>query len=66
MKAILSFKLPEEKSEYEIYSAAVLNYSIICDISDYLRHLNKYDDRESIPKDELSNKLRELLSEFEM
>jgi hypothetical protein len=60
----LKFKLPEEHEEAELAQQAGELYSMLWDIAQYARTLRKYDDRESIPKDEVEQKLAELLSDF--
>ena len=63
-KLILTFKLPEERSEANCAVAAGKMYSICWEISQYARTLRKYDERENIPTEEVVDKLHELLEDF--
>lgn len=60
--ATLKFKLPDEREEFEMTQKAGSYYSALWDICNYARSLRKYDDRESLPKDEVVAKLNELLA----
>jgi hypothetical protein len=42
-----------------------LNHNILWEVSMYLRSLRKYDEREMVPREEIIEKLQDLLSEFE-
>lgn len=64
-KAVIEYNLPEEAEEFKVAIAAYTNYSILLDIQEYVRKLSKYDERETLPKDEVIEALRELLSEYE-
>jgi hypothetical protein len=63
-KLILSYKLPEEREEAELAQSAGELYSMLWDIAQYARTLRKYDERVNIPKEEVEQKLSELLSDF--
>lgn len=61
----LKFKLPEERAEAELAQKAAALHSMLWDIAQYRRSLYKYDDRELIPREEVEQKLAELLAGFE-
>ncbi len=63
-KAILEFNLPEEREDFEIHNNAGSYYSAIFEIRVYIRNLNKYDDRDIIPKEELTEKLLDLMQDL--
>lgn len=60
-KAILEFTLPEDNEDFKMHMNASKYYCAIEDIKNYARHLNKYDERKTIPKGEIINKLYELI-----
>lgn len=60
----LKFKLPEERSEAELAQKAGMLYSTCWEIQSYLRTLRKYDERENVPKEEILDKMNELLHDF--
>lgn len=60
----LTFTLPEEREEAEIAQKGGLYYSMLYEMRQYRRTLYKYDERKSIPKEELISKLDELLCDF--
>ena len=64
-KAILEFNLPEDREDYEMHYNASKYFCAIHDIKNYLRSLRKHDDRESIPKEELIDKIQECISDLD-
>lgn len=60
----LKYKLPEERSEANLAQAAGKLHSVCWEISNYARTLRKYDERDNVPKEEIVDKLNELLSDF--
>jgi hypothetical protein len=64
-KITLEYNLPEENEEYRIAVDALSNYSLLVELSQYVRRLRKYDEREMVPKDEVITTLQQLLSRFE-
>lgn len=66
MKAILEFTLPEENEEHKLALDAGKRYSALWEIAQYVRTLRKYDERETLPKEEVIDKLNELLAEAEL
>jgi hypothetical protein len=64
-KLILEFNIPEERDEAKIAQNGGLYYSMLFDIRMYLRSLNKYDERDTIPKEELIDKISSILEDFE-
>lgn len=64
-KVILEFDIPEEKEAAEIAQKAGAYYSMLWDIQQYIRTLTKYEEREAIPVEEIADKLRELLSDYD-
>jgi len=65
-KITFEFNLPEEDSEFEACANARNLATILWDVDQWLRSEQKYNDRESIPVDELRDKLREMISEAGM
>lgn len=63
-KAILEFNLPEEREDFELHMNASKYFCAIHDIKNYIRQLNKYDERDTIPKEELTEKLYALLDDL--
>lgn len=61
MKAYLAFKLPEEREEHELCLKAGAMSCVLWDIENYMRSLRKYDEREVIPKNEIIDKITDLL-----
>ena len=60
MRAQLTFKLPEEQIEH-MHAMQGTAYSIIInDLDQWLRQEQKYQQRESIPVEEVRDRLREL------
>lgn len=64
-KVILEYNLPEEQENYETAMNGGHNYSLLWDISMYARSLRKYEEREMLPREEVLEKLHELLEGFE-
>ena len=61
--AILGFRLPEERAEFE---AAVHGADYLCvlqDLDQWLREQAKYHDRPTVPVDEVRDRLREIADE---
>lgn len=44
MKAILEFNLPEDQSDYKVYSQAPKYHTVLSDFSSVLRDMHKYDE----------------------
>jgi hypothetical protein len=65
-KITFEFNLPEEDSEFEACANARNLATILWDLDQWLRTEQKYNERESIPVDELREKLRTMLSEAGM
>ncbi len=63
-KMTLTFNLPEERSDAELATKAGTLYCICHDLSQYIRTLDRYDERESLPKEEVIEKIRIMLDEF--
>jgi hypothetical protein len=61
MRALLSFRLPDEKEEFELAQQAGQLHSIVWNVANYARSLRKYENKESIPTKEVLEKLDELL-----
>jgi len=64
-KLILEFNLPEEREEAEMTQKAGAYHSMLWEIAQYARKLRKYDERDSLPKEEVVDKLHELLADFD-
>lgn len=65
-KITLEFNLPEEDSEFETAVNGKHLAALLWDFDQWLRSEQKYNERESIPVDELREKLRTMLSEAGM
>lgn len=65
MKAYLKFDLPEDREDMLMAQRACEYYCMLEDVRNYARSLDKYDDRESVPIDEVVSKLRELIEGYE-
>ena len=61
-KLIFEFQLPEEKEEVKIHQNAGAYYSALWDINEYLVKLVNDDVRKKIPKDEVIEQLKYLMS----
>lgn len=64
MKAILEFELPQESEEHQLALNGWKYKSIIDDIFAKIRHMDKYEDKDSIELDELRSFISEKLNEF--
>lgn len=63
MKAKLTYKLPEERIEH-MHAMQGSAYSVIIhDLDQWLRNEQKYQQRESVPVEEVRDRLRELCDE---
>jgi hypothetical protein len=63
MIAILKFKLPEEREEFELAQNGV-GYSIVLEeLDNWLRTKTKYENQETVTVNEVRTKLRELLED---
>jgi hypothetical protein len=65
-KITLEFNLPDEDTEFETAVNGKHLATILWDVDQWLRSEQKYNERESIPVDELRDKLREMLYEAGM
>jgi len=65
-KITFEFNLPEEDSEFEACANARQLANILWDLDQWLRSEQKYNERETIPVDELRDKMRAMLSEAGM
>ncbi len=64
MKAVIEFNLPEEQAEYETHINAAKYYSVLWDLSQWLRSEIKYNDKNDANVLRcVQEKLSELLSE---
>jgi hypothetical protein len=54
-KAILEFDLPEENSEFQLCTNAADYYSALWELSQQIRQWTKYDNKESVSMEELSD-----------
>lgn len=64
-KVILEYNLPEESEEYELAMNGSKYHSILWELQNYARTLRKYDERKVLPKEEIVNKIYELLKDYE-
>ena len=62
MKALLEFNLPEEREDFQLTQKAGAMASALEELYQYKRSLCKYDERDSLPKDEVVGKLEEILN----
>lgn len=65
MKIIYEFDPYDDSLELNLTRNASKNYNMVNDVKEYIRSLYKHDDRDSIPKDELIEKLNEITEDFE-
>lgn len=65
-KAILEYNLPEETEEYTTAMNGASYASALSDIYGYARTLSKYDQRELVPKEEIIDKLFEILGQVDL
>ena len=65
-KITFEFNLPEEDSEFEACANARNLATILWDLDQWFRELQKYHDRDTITIDELRDKLREMLHDAGM
>ncbi len=63
-RGILEFKLPEEREEFQMAQNGGKMSCILLDISQYVRSLRKYEERDSVPREEIIDKLDELLLDY--
>jgi hypothetical protein len=63
--ATLKFILPEEREGFELAQKAGLYHSLLWDVRKYARQLRKYDERETLDKQEVIDQLHKLLTEFD-
>lgn len=66
MKVIYEFDTMSDNfdyHEYQVYKQAQDTAKALSEIFDKLRHYEKWDERESIPKDELRETMVEILNE---
>ena len=63
-KAVLTFKLPEEQSEYKLASSSAVLAAIIYDWTNFCRHKYKYSEEKSIDHDQLYSDWWKLLNEY--
>jgi hypothetical protein len=62
--AKLEYNLPEENEEFKTAVNAGTLSCVCHNISRYVRELYKYEEREMLPKEEVEQKLRELLADY--
>lgn len=65
-RVTFAFKLPEEKEELEIFQRALEYHSALYELGQYLRKLNKYEQRDSIPTEEVITTITQILSETDI
>lgn len=63
MKVIYEFDPHEDREELELFQKASDNHVKLHDISDYLRRLRKYDERDIIPKEEVIEAIYRIMNE---
>ena len=63
MRAILTFNLPRERSEYKICNSSMDFYIALLDIQNRLRDFRKHDQRKTIPIDEIEKMFFNVLEE---
>ena len=64
MKVIFEFDPYDDKEDLAVFQNAKATYSAIIYLRDYARTLNKYDDRDLLPKDEVIATINEILEEI--
>lgn len=63
MKVIYEFDPYEDREDLEIFQAASVNHVKLHDISDYLRRLRKYDERDMLPKEEIVDAIFNIIND---
>jgi hypothetical protein len=66
MKVTYDFNLPEEQDDFDIYNNSMKYYLALCDLQQIFREWLKYEERESIPVDEIIEKFDEVLNDNEI
>lgn len=66
MKAILEFNLPEDQEEYNSTIKAAEYRSALYEISQWLRSIRKYEDRQTISLEEAEGKFWAIVSSHEI
>jgi hypothetical protein len=62
-KATITFNLPEESHEHLMTINAGKYFGVLWDLNEWLRDQSKYQNRETIPVDEVREQLYKLLEE---
>jgi CRISPR/Cas system CSM-associated protein Csm2 small subunit len=63
-KHFIKFNLPEEQEELDMTMKAGEYHCMLHDLYTYRRELYKYDERDTIPKEELIERLDQILEGF--
>lgn len=66
MKVTYDFNLPEEQDDFDIYNNSMKYYLALWDLQQTFRDWLKYQERESIPLEELINTFDEVLNDNEI
>ena len=66
MKVTYDFNLPEEQDDFDIYNNSMKYYLALWDLQQQLRLWLKYEERDSIPLDEIIEKFDEVLNDNEI
>lgn len=63
---ILKFKLPEEREEFELSQQAGALSCVLSELDNWLRAASKYQNLDTIPINEVRDKIRELEEQYEV
>ncbi len=63
-KIIFEFDKFEDKEDIQLVMKSGDYYSMLFEIAQYTRSLDKYEERTSLPTEEVIDKIRELMSDF--
>jgi len=66
MQAFLKFKFPEDEELFKLCIHAKDFYFILNNLDEWLRKLQKYDEKETLTIEEIRNKIYELLNEYDV
>jgi hypothetical protein len=65
-RGTLSFDLPEDVEAFKVAQNGWKYKAVIDDMFNWVRHLDKYTDRESVKPDEIRQKLVELMEDNDL
>ena len=66
MKAILTYDLPEEQTEFQLAVDGDSWRAVVRDLDQWLRAQKKYQDKKTVSVEETRDKIRELMEEHSL